>query len=234
MASLGSTMFSITWKARHTPSGRLIPAQRARAVHTSASGSIGQLGWVSPTACSPNSLRGLGQDPQKRAEGGHAINIQDQVTLASWPTCQASDVTGGGQAKRADGRSNLNDFAMLAGWPTTAVSADVALAGWATATANSANGTVERFVARKHRAIERGSQMGDSVTDLAMQARLTAHGPEPIGYLLGPSGWEIVPASGPLNAEFSLWLMGVPDEFSRCVLRATQLYSRRRKRGSKR
>ena len=39
-----------------------------------------------------------------------------------WPTPQTSDSTGGGQAKRAMGEtrhgSNLNDFAMLAGWPT--------------------------------------------------------------------------------------------------------------------
>lgn len=39
-----------------------------------------------------------------------------------WPAPQASDSTGGGQAKRAMGDSrhgsNLNDFAMLAGWPT--------------------------------------------------------------------------------------------------------------------
>jgi hypothetical protein len=27
-------------------------------------------------------------------------------------------MSGGGQAKRSDGRANLNDFAMLAGWPT--------------------------------------------------------------------------------------------------------------------
>lgn len=39
-----------------------------------------------------------------------------------WPTPQSSDGSGGGQAKRAMGEtrhgSNLNDFAMLAGWPT--------------------------------------------------------------------------------------------------------------------
>ncbi len=39
-------------------------------------------GWLSPTACSPNSLRGSGQHPDKRREGGHAVNLQDQVLLA--------------------------------------------------------------------------------------------------------------------------------------------------------
>ena len=32
--------------------------------------------WVSPTACSPNSLRGQGQDPRIRAAQGHAVNLQ--------------------------------------------------------------------------------------------------------------------------------------------------------------
>jgi len=37
----------------------------------------------------------------------------------SWPTPQVSEATRGGQAKRAGGRKqNLNDFAMLASWPT--------------------------------------------------------------------------------------------------------------------
>ena len=37
--------------------------------------------WRTPTACSPNSLRGSGQDPGKRKAGGHAINLQDEVRL---------------------------------------------------------------------------------------------------------------------------------------------------------
>lgn len=36
---------------------------------------------ITPQACSPNSLRGKGQDPMKRKAGGHAVNLQDQVTL---------------------------------------------------------------------------------------------------------------------------------------------------------
>ena len=43
---------------------------------------------------------------------------------SGWPTPQAQDMSGGGQAKRAMGEtrhgSNLNDFAKLSGWPTTA------------------------------------------------------------------------------------------------------------------
>ena len=45
-----------------------------------------------------------------------------ETDCTGWPTPQTSDSTGGGQASRAMGEtrhgSNLNDFAMLAGWPT--------------------------------------------------------------------------------------------------------------------
>ncbi|MCY0148339.1 hypothetical protein OEG84_11605 [Hoeflea sp. G2-23] len=36
-------------------------------------------GWRTPTAGSPNSLRGNGQDPEKRIAGGHAVNLTDEV-----------------------------------------------------------------------------------------------------------------------------------------------------------
>jgi|SRR6187399_2679886 len=126
-ASLGSTLYEITWTQRITPSGFSIPAQRAQGRPTSAKGSIGALGW---------------------------------------PTPNASNGSGGGQAARAGNpeRSNeLNDFAMLAGWPTPratdrsngdpnqangALSADAAMCGWATPTkgdsANAANSTCTR------------------------------------------------------------------------------------------
>lgn len=62
-------------------------------------------GWRTPTACSPNSLRGQGQDPELRAAQGHTINLQDQVRLAEpsagWNSPQASDGNGG-KGVRAD------------------------------------------------------------------------------------------------------------------------------------
>ena len=35
--------------------------------------------WRTPTACTPNSLRGSGQDATKREAQGHAVNLQDQA-----------------------------------------------------------------------------------------------------------------------------------------------------------
>ena len=36
-------------------------------------------GWRTPTCQSPNSLRGNGQDPEKRLAQGHAVNLTDEV-----------------------------------------------------------------------------------------------------------------------------------------------------------
>ena len=44
--------------------------------------------------------------------------------------------------------------------------------GWATPVAQPANGTPEQFVARKQAAVDRGVQMGLTVSDIAMQAQL--------------------------------------------------------------
>lgn len=54
----------------------------------------------------------------KRDGKDRVDQLPRQAYLAGWPTPQASDSTGGGQACRAMGEtrhgSNLNDFAMLA------------------------------------------------------------------------------------------------------------------------
>lgn len=50
--------------------------------------------WRTPQACSPNSMRGSGQDPAIRAAQGHAINLQDQVS--TWRTPNTRDHHAGG------------------------------------------------------------------------------------------------------------------------------------------
>ena len=49
---------------------------------------------------------------------------------------------------------------------------DYTLSGWGSPVANPANGTPEAFMERKRAAQARGIQMGDSVSDIAMQAKL--------------------------------------------------------------
>jgi hypothetical protein len=84
--------------------------------------------WPTPTSGTPNSLRGLGQDPEKRMEGGHQVNLQDAVRLAAWPTTRATDGeknvrTDEGAMRemaRKGSPQDLNQAAILSSWPTPA------------------------------------------------------------------------------------------------------------------
>jgi hypothetical protein len=78
-------------------------------------------GWATPTANQPGGTPE--QHMQRKLNMGRKVatvtdlGMQATYFLAGWPTPQASDGSGGGQAKRAlnPSRSNdLNDFAMLA------------------------------------------------------------------------------------------------------------------------
>lgn len=240
--SLGSTLFNLTWMTRITPAGRSISALRASEPLTKGSVFIG------------------------------------------WPTPQASDMTGGGQAKRADGRANLNDFAMLAGWRTPVardwkngdasqdtldrnarpLSEQVILAGWTTPQAHDEtgrskgqkeiHGTMHGCACLVNEAklgawptpmAQTPAQDGyneagnsDSSRKTVEMCRwpadpLTVFGETPIGFLLGRNGWEIVPASGQLNAAHSRWLMGLPPAWDDCGVTAMESLRKPRKRSSK-
>lgn len=129
MGYAGSILYRLTWKERVTPLGRPICALRARA-------------WTMPTAKKarqpsngyegpwnlvqiPSSQPGFVILPHSLAERlAMALRISANGCIG-WPTPTLHDAERGGQAKRAQGEtrhgSNLQDFAMLAGWPTPCV-----------------------------------------------------------------------------------------------------------------
>ncbi len=144
-ASVGSTLFNLTWKERLTPSGRSICALRASARRTSVkdSGSSEKTSWGTPTAM-PSDGTPEGGLARKQAlkDSGTSIGVSvtdigQQVHLAGWTTAQAHDPTMRGKGSRENskatgksGGADLNWDAHSANWHPEALT----LTGWTTAT----------------------------------------------------------------------------------------------------
>jgi len=111
-ASLGSTLYTLTWKQRATPAGRSIFALRASAPRTSAKDSGGsESGWPTPTTRDWKDGGNPNVDVPLNALLGRV------VWLAGWPTPHLNSVTGPGSEGR-NGGLNIQTAAQLAGWPT--------------------------------------------------------------------------------------------------------------------
>lgn len=119
-ASVGSTLFNLTWKERATPSGRSICALRASARRTfaSASGSSDKTNW--PTAQASDATGG---GSLQRAAATDRSNLNDRALLASWPTTTAMDSERRGTLDESNPNVTLNLAGQLAGW-TTATTRD--------------------------------------------------------------------------------------------------------------
>lgn len=117
--------------------------------------------------------------------------------MLGWPLPSARDWKSGAASKETLDKNArpLSEIAMLADW----------------ATPKASDGSGGRTTQTE----------GGGNSHLDLQARLAAFGPGPIGFLLGPNGWESIPASGQLNASHSRWIMGVPEEFDQCAIRAS-------------
>jgi len=108
MASLGSTLFTLTWKVRVTPSLRSIYALRASALRTSGNG-CGS--WPTPMAGTPKQ--------KNYNEAGNTDSSRKTVALLThWPTPKANDDTGAKIPPGRQGGVSLKDAAMMTFWPT--------------------------------------------------------------------------------------------------------------------
>jgi len=217
-ASLGSTLYKLTWKARVTPAGRSIYALRASVRRTSDNdcGSWPK-GWATPTARDWHSESATDEFNAKRWAHARGKPLGAEVTLAGWPTPHSNSTTGPGTQGR-EGGLNLQSAVQLAGWPTcTATDAHrgvkdarpwdtgrplnqiVALSGWPTPVANDDNKTPEAHLAMKQRMGQRDGtnsnrtaitslQVMSKYIEMERPARLTATGEMLTGSSAGMEG----------------------------------------------
>ena len=242
-ASLGSTLYKLTWKARVTPQHRLIYALRASAPRTSVNACIG---WPTPRGSDQHCEKedAAAKEMNRRHTGGGA-KLAVLAHLTGWPTPNASDGSGGGQAKRVGGThsSQLSDHVMLTGWPTTSArdwhsasgspeflagradqtrgkplseEAFVQLAGWPTPTTRDGKGGYQGGRIRD-------GQISTDTLDVTAQqvvgigpARRTASG----AILIGSSAE--MESGGQLAPAHSLWLMGFPPEWESSAPQVTR------------
>lgn len=213
---LGSTLYSLTWKAWITPQQRSLSRLRASVRRTSATGPTG---WVTPTT---RDWKDSGKDITPRNDTGknRYDQLPRQANLRGWPTALAHESRLGYQRRRGDTRGSQESLTTVV-VNGLAPPGDPRLAGYPTPTANDC---------LRHPAVDYKPTPNRTLNHIAIEAatgpaRLTVSGVLLTGL---PAGTAI---GGQLNPAHSRWLMGFPAAWDDCAPMETRS-TRTRQRSS--
>ena len=184
----GLTLFSLTWREKVTPAGRLVSRLAASGRRTSASDSTS---WPTPKVSDDNISRRSPESMERwRNRPNAGSELAEKAELASWPTPIVGDTTGGPRPpdNRRGPAPGLQAAAQLTSWPTASARDWKDTTGMATTGTNPDGSTRSRL------------------DQLPRVAGLTAIG--------SPAATE---KPGQLNPAHSRWLMGYPAEWDACA-----------------
>ena len=118
-ATLGSTLFSLTWDETITPAGHVLPRLRASALRTSDKGSTGpRTSWPTPACSDVNHARGTAEYAMRTmAREQPPSSLALKAHMVSWPMPKASDCSGGRTTETpGGGNAHLDKDARLSDW----------------------------------------------------------------------------------------------------------------------